>query len=97
MLAHLAVFCRVRTSTESEAAAGCAKNFAFGPHLTRRVRRFPKGDAKVNYYLRRFLPLIDSVQIFPQSPRFSKTSRQRPSVLCGLLKYCCHQSRMTKE
>jgi hypothetical protein len=83
--------------TEGGAAAAYAKNFAFGLSLTGRLRRFPKGDAKVNHYLRRLLPLIDSTQIFPQSPRSSKSVVKDPSVLCELLKYCCHESRMPKE
>jgi hypothetical protein len=73
------------------------KEFRFSVPLNGRVRRFPKGDAKVNHYLRRFLPLIDSIQIFPQSPRSSKSVVKDLSVLCELLKYRCHQSRMPKE
>jgi hypothetical protein len=68
--------------TEGGAAAAYAKNFAFGLSLTGRLRRFPKGDAKVNHYLRRLLALIDSTQIFPNRPDPQNQSLKIP-VFCA--------------
>src|ERR1044071_1162520 len=70
------------TSARSKIAAACAKNFAFERCLTRRVRRLPKGHAKVNHGLRRFMPLIDC---FQSSPNCSDSQNQllNTSVVCA--------------